>query len=106
MQSDDGAEPAQWDVDELKRSIDEWEAIATHILKLLQESAEDTGGQNWQPHRAQIIAVVNRFRQLCRRESQQLGSWREDGLAPDDAYERVWNEGDQLVQWLQRMMRP
>jgi hypothetical protein len=105
MQSDDAAQPIEWDLEELKRSIDEWEVIAGGIIMLLHDS-EATGSANWRPHCTQIAAVVERFRDLCRRESQQLGCWRQDGLAPDEAYERVWDHGDQLVQWLRRMMQP
>lgn len=105
MQSEDAAEPIEWDVTELKRSIDEWEGIAARIMQLLQETAEAVGSQNWRPHAAQITAAVTRFRELCRRESEQLGVWREDGLAADEAYERVWDEADALVKWLSRMMQ-
>ena len=105
MQSDDAAEPVEWDVEELQRSINEWNGIATKIIELMHETLDDPRSQNWRPHFHQIVGVVSRFRELCRRESAQLGSWREDGLAPDEAYQRVWEEGNQLVQWLRRMMR-
>jgi hypothetical protein len=104
MQSEDAAEPIEWDIAELKRSIVEWEGIASHIIQLLHETADCAASQNWRPHVAQITTVVSRFRNLCRDESQQLGFWREDALPPDEVYERVWDEGDKLVQWLQRMM--
>ncbi|MDQ6625653.1 MAG: hypothetical protein M3Y69_05860 [Verrucomicrobiota bacterium] len=106
MQSEDAAGPIEWDVAELKRSIEEWEEIASHILALLQSTTESAASaQNWQPHAAQITAVVRRFRDLCRRQSSQLGRWREDGLTADQAYDRVWDKGDQLVRWLTRMMQ-
>lgn len=105
MQSEDTAEPLEWDIAALKRSIDEWEGIASHIIELLRDTADRADSQNWRPHAAQITAVVARFRELCRRESQQLGSWREDGLEPDDAYERVWDEAEATVKWLMRMMQ-
>lgn len=106
MQSEDAAEPMEWDIAELRRSIDEWEGIASNIIRLLSETADYDGSRNWRPHGAQIAAVVDRFRNLCRNESQHLGCWREDGVAADEAYERVWDEGDQLVRWLNRMMQP
>jgi hypothetical protein len=106
MQSEDAAEPIEWDIAELKRSIEEWEGIASRIVQLLQETADCAASQNWRPHAAQIRAVVARFRELCRRESEQLGAWREDGVAADEAYERVWDEADALVKWLHRMMQP
>ncbi len=106
MQSEDAAGPIEWDIAALKRSIEEWEGIASHILELLHETADCPASQNWRPHAAQITAVVSRFRQLCQRESEQLGFWRGDGLAADEAYERVWDEADALVKWLHRMMQP
>ncbi len=105
MQSEDAAKPIQWDIAELKRSIDEWEGIASRIMQLLHETADNAASQNWRPHAAQIAAVVSRFRELCHREGEQLGCWREDGLAADEAYERVWDEADALVRWLHRMMQ-
>ena len=105
MQSDDAAEPIEWDVEELKRSVDEWEAIASRIIELMHETLDAPRSRNWRPHAAQIRAVVCRFRDLCRAESTQLGAWREDSLDPAEAYERVWDQGDQLVKWLNRMMQ-
>jgi hypothetical protein len=105
MQSDDAAEPIDWDVEELKRSIDEWEGIAAQIIVLMHETVDAPRSCNWRPHFQQILAVVCRFRELCRDEARQLGAWRADGLAPDEAYERVWDAGDQLVKWLHRMMQ-
>jgi len=106
MQSEDAAEPIEWDTAELKRSIDEWATIASQIIQLLHSTADAGTTQNWRPHAAQITAVVSRFCELCRRECQQLGGWREDGLAPAEAYERVRDQGDALVKWLMRMMHP
>ena len=106
MQSEDAAGPIEWDLTELKGSIEEWAVIAANILQLMDETLEYPASRNWRPHATQITAVVSRFRNLCRLESQQLGSWREDGLAPDEAYEKVWDEADRLVSWLNRMMQP
>lgn len=105
MQSDDAAKPIAWDVQELRRSIEEWEAIASQIIELLHDTVNCARSENWRPHYEQIVAAVRRFRELCRYESEQLGCWREDGLAPDEAYERVWDEADHLVNWLNRMMQ-
>ena len=105
MKSDDAAEPIEWDVEELKRSVEEWEGIASEIIELMHETIDAPRSQNWRPHFEQIVAVVRRFRDLCRHESEQLGCWREDGRQPDEAYERVWDEGSELVKWLNRMMQ-
>lgn len=106
MQSEDRAEPVEWDFAKLKKSIAEWAEIAANILQLMGETLDDPASRNWRPHVAQIRTVVSRFRDRCERESQRLGSWREDGLAPDEAYEQVWDEADRLVSWLHRMMQP
>lgn len=105
MQSEDAAEPVEWDIAEFKRRIDEWEGIAAQIIRLLNESANAATSQNWRPHAGQITAVVTRFRDLCRRESRQLGWWRADGVTADEAYDSVWQQGDALVRWLNRMMQ-
>ena len=105
MQSDDTAEPIEWNVDELRSAITEWEGIAAQIIDRLHETFECAGSQNWRPHFAQIVTVVSRFRDRCREEAKQLHFWREDGLQPGEAYERVWDEADQLVAWLKRMMQ-
>ena len=42
-----------------------------------------------------IFAAMNR---------SSFGLWREDGLQPDEVYERVWDIGDRLAKWLNRMM--
>ena len=108
MQSDNTAEPIQWDIARHKRSIEEWEGIASRILELLDDTADGAASErpNWRPHAEQINSVVHRFRTLCRKESQRLGFWREDVVAADEAYERVWDEADVLVKWLNRMMQP
>ncbi len=105
MQSDDAAEPVEWDVQELKRSVDEWAGIAAQIIERLHDTVACAGSENWRPHFGQIVVVVERFRDLCRRESAQLGCWRADGLYADEAYEQVWDAADQLVKWLNRMMQ-
>ena len=103
MQWEDAAEPIEWDVTELEQSIEEWEAIAARIVQLLHETVECPASRNWRPHVTQIDAVVRRFRELCRRERQRIVS-SDDNFAVEDAFERVWNEGDGLVKWLNRMM--
>ena len=106
MKSKDAAEPIESHIAEFKRCIDEWEGIAAHIVQLLKETADCAAAENWRPHAAQITVVVTRFRQLCRRESLQFSLLGQDGLAADEAYERVWDEADGLVKWLKRMMQP
>ena len=106
MQSDDAAERIEWDVEELKSAIREWESVASQILTCLEgDIAAADRSANWRPHAGQIGKAVRAFRDRCRDEAERLGFWREDGLPPDEAYEAVWNEADRLLQWLNRMMR-
>jgi hypothetical protein len=104
MQSEDAAEPVEWDITELKRNIAEWEEIAFQMMQLLPESAEVPAARNWQPHLHQIQHAVGQFRDRCRAESTQLGRWRPDGLQASEVYDLVWAEADRLVKWLTRMM--
>ena len=104
MQWEDAAEPIEWDITDLQQSIEEWEAIAARIVQLLHETADSPASQNWRPHVTQIDAVVRRFRDLCRRERQRIASAADANRVAEDAFERVWNEGDALVKWLNRMM--
>ena len=105
MQSDDRAEPIEWDLQELKNAVAEWENVATQILACLDRDLAAEQSSNWRPHAGQIAKAVRAFRDLCRTEREQLGIWREDGVAADEAYEKVWDEADRLVQWLNRMMK-
>ena len=105
MQSEDAAEPVEWDVEELRLTIHEWESVASQILEHLAAEAHGEACANWRPHVGQMTKAVRTFRDFCCEHRQALGLWREDGLAPDEAYEIVWDEADRLVQWLNRMMR-
>jgi hypothetical protein len=55
MQSDDATERIEWDVQELRRSIDEWDHIASQIIELLQATVDGARSQNWRAHYAQIV---------------------------------------------------
>jgi hypothetical protein len=105
MQSDDRAEPIEWDLQELKSAVREWESVASQILTCLDRDLATDRSANWRPHADQIAKAVRAFRDLCHEEAEQLGVWRADGIAADEAYEKVWDEADRLVQWLNRMMR-
>ena len=102
MQSDDTTEPL--DVQERRRSLDEWAAISSQMIDLLHDTASCERSRNWRPHIAQIVKAIRAFGDRCRSESQQFGSWRADGLEPDDVFQRVRGQGQGLVEWLQRMI--
>ena len=100
MQSDDATE----DVQELRRSLDEWAAISSVMVELLHETVDCERSRNWRPHFAQIVKAVRAFGDRCRAESEEFGSWRADGLDPDDVLQRVRDQGQRLVEWLHRMI--
>lgn len=104
MQSEETAEPVERDLEELRSSIVEWQGIASQLLEKLRQPALQDQSAHWRPHRSQIERALRHYQDLCRDESQQLGLWREDGLQPDEVYESVWDEGDRLAKWLNRMM--
>ena len=102
MQSDDATEPA--DVQELRRSLAEWAAISSHMIDLLNETVECERSRYWRPHFPQIVKAVRAFGDRCRGESEEFGSWRADGLQPDDVVQDVREQGQRLVDWLNRMI--
>ena len=102
MQSDDATEPAE--IQELRRSLGEWAAISSTMIDLLHETVACERSRYWRPHFAQIVNAVQAFGDRCRNESQQFDSWRADGLEPDDVLQRVREQGQRLVDWLNRMI--
>ena len=102
MQSDDATEPV--DLQEVRRSLAEWAAIASRMIELLHETVDCERSRNWRPHFAQIVSAVRVFGDRCRRESQECDCWRADGLEADEVLENVREQGQRLVDWLQRMM--
>ena len=102
MQSDDATEPV--DVQELRRSLTEWAAIASHMIDLLHETVACERSHYWRPHFAQIIKAVDAFGDRCRTEAQEFGSWRADGLEAEEVVQGVREQGQRLVDWLNRMI--
>jgi hypothetical protein len=102
MQPHDATEPLN--VQELRQSLDHWAAISSQMIHLLHETAGYQRSRNWRPHLAQIVNAIRAFGDRCRSESQEFGSWRADHLAPDDVFERAREQGQRLVDWLQRMI--
>ena len=102
MQSNDATEPVE--VQELRRSLSEWAAIASHMIELLHQSADCEPARNWRPHLDQIVNAVRAFGDRCRGEAQAFSSWRADELEADDILDDVREQGQRLVDWLQRIM--
>ncbi len=104
MQSDDATEPVESGVQEHRQSLVEWAAISSEMIDLLHKTVACDRSRNWRPHFSQIVAAVEAFRARCREEAGEVGCWRLDGLDADEAFERVRDQGNRLVKWLQRMM--
>ena len=94
----------QSDVQELRRSLDDWAAISAQMIDLLQDTVACGTSRNWQPHFEQIVTAIRAFGDRCRSESQAFGCWRADGPELDDVFDRVRDQGQRLVSWLQRIM--
>lgn len=99
------SERIEWDIVELKQNLLEWEDIASALTNLLREEVRAAKRVNWVPHFDQITRAVQRFRDLCCREREQLGTWRDDGLEPCEIYDRVVEQGERLTTWLLRMVQ-
>ena len=102
MQSDDATEPLG--VQELRQSLAEWAAISSRMIELLHDTAACDRSRYWRPHLPEISNAVRAFGDRCRSEAKEFGSWRADGLEPDEVLQRVREQGQRLIDWLQRMM--
>ena len=89
---------------ELRECLIEWADISMQMIELLHATADCNRSRNWSPHLSQIVTAVRAFGACCCEEAEEVGRWRADGLDPDDAFERVREQGNRLVEWLQRMM--
>ncbi|HEX8076243.1 MAG TPA: hypothetical protein VF511_00400 [Chthoniobacterales bacterium] len=92
--------------EELRGALEDYAQTTEQLLVALHTSAQAESEEsiNWRPHLSQMQAALDRFRKLCRAEIEKIGLWCEDTLDPEEVHEVVWDEGDRLVRWLQRMM--
>ena len=104
MQSNDTTGPIPSDMAELKSSFNEWDRIASQLLDLLHASAGCEKSAIWRPHLMQMDKAVRQYRDRCREETERIGHWREDGLECEQLYDLIWDQGDRLVAWLQRII--
>ena len=105
MTTEDTFQPIGSDVLALRRTLEEWEVITTGLLEVLHRDEEnDETSVDWWPHRPRMIAAIEKFRDGCREEHERAGRWRADELDPDDVHELLWDQGDRLAKWLQRMV--
>ncbi len=90
--------------EQLREALEDYAATTTALLWALQLDPEaDAETPVWWPHRAQMRGALAQFGELCRAEIERLGQWDEDGLDPEEVHEMIWDAGNRLVEWLQRM---
>jgi len=104
MQSDETTVPLPEEAAELQRVLEEWENITSALIAALHEQVGTNRGANWHPHCEQIVSALQRYQELCRHELEQIGFWRADGLEPEEVHEQIWEQGDRLAKWLERMV--
>ncbi|MFL6583284.1 MAG: hypothetical protein ACJ8KU_02060 [Chthoniobacterales bacterium] len=104
MRPDDVTEPVDRETAELKRCLSEWAGLAGELLDLLHQQVNGESSTNWRPHFDQIVRAVTHYRDRCRSEIAQIGRWREDELETGEVHEMLWEQGDRLAKWLQRMV--
>ncbi len=104
MKWNETTEPLGGGIEELRRALEEYDRATTALSDGLHESAAAESTMNWRPHLPQMHAALVTFAELCRDELDNVGLWREDGLEPNEVHDLVWDEGERLVQWLNRMM--
>lgn len=100
-------EPVQFfGAEELRGTLEDYAMTTEALLARLQICAETEAeeARNWRPHIAQMQRALTQFLELCRSEMEKIGLWREDGLDPEEVHELVWEEGERLVRWLNRMI--
>src|SRR4051794_33037693 len=99
-------EPVRFGTEELRLTLEEYLTNTEALLARLQVCAETSAEEssNWRPHLGQMQAALVRFRDLCRAELEKIGLWCEDAAEPDEVHELVWEEGERLVRWLNRMI--
>jgi hypothetical protein len=98
--------PVHFGAEELRATLEEYVANTEALLNRLQFCAETNAeaSSSWRPHLWQMHAALSRFRDRCRDELGKISLWREDGLDPEEVHELVWQQGEQVVRWLNRMI--
>lgn len=100
-------EPVQFfGAEELRAALEDYATTTEALMETLQLCVETKAEQssNWWPHIAQMQMALARFRELCRGEMGKIGLWHEGALDAEEIHELVREEGERLVQWLNRMM--
>lgn len=96
--------PVLFGTAELQEILEDYAATTSHLIDALHAAAESGESNNWRPHIPQMHAALAHFAELCRDEIANLASWRADGRDLEEVHESVWDEGERLVRWLNRML--
>ena len=97
-------EPALFGTEDLRATLEEYGQNTATLITALHASIETDESLIWRPHLPQMHAALAHFAELCREELENLGAWREDGRDLEEIHESVWEEGERLVRWLNRML--
>lgn len=97
-------EPALFGTEDLRRIIEEYAQNTAVLIDALHGSVGRDESLMWRPHLPQMHSALAHFAELCREELENLGEWREDGRDLEEIHEAVWEEGERLVHWLNRML--
>jgi len=90
--------------EDLRDILQEYARNTAALLRALQRSAETDESLIWRPHLAQMHTAIAHFAETIRTEIENLGAWRADGRNLEEIHELVWEEGERLVLWLNRML--
>ena len=97
-------EPALFGTEDLRAILEEYSQNTAALIDALHASAETDESLMWRPHLPQMHSALAHFAELCREELENLDAWREDGRDLEEIHEAVWDEGERLVRWLNRML--
>ena len=97
-------EPAVFGTEDLRAILEEYAANTAKLIDALHASVETDESLLWRPHLPQMHAALAHFAELCGEELESLGKWVDDGRDCEEIHEQVWEEGERLVRWLNRML--
>ena len=97
-------EPAVFGTEDLRDVLGEYAQNTATLMNALHASIDSDESLMWRPHLPQMQAALAHFAELCREELGNLGVWREDGRDLEEIHEQVWEQGERLVCWLNRML--
>ncbi|MFL6539191.1 MAG: hypothetical protein ACJ8HU_00350 [Chthoniobacterales bacterium] len=97
-------EPVLFGPAQLKEILEDYASTTAQLIDALHASIESGEAMNWRPHLPQMHAALAHFAELCRDEIDNLDCWREGGRDLEERHEFVWDEGERLVRWLNRML--